>query len=312
MVRPWRGSRVFVLFFLALSTATIARAEEKPLAKGPERTQFLRIIRDEKEKPLAMETAIVRYVPADKAKPGPVVDLIAAVHVGEKSYYEQLNKEFENYDAMLYELVAPTGTKVSKKAADNRSAVSSLQVWMKGALALEFQLEQVDYHAKNFVHADMTPEQFSRSMRDKKEDPLTLFLKLMQASMAQQAQQKEPVNNTLLLAALFDKKNGPLVLKRIMADQLDSADTLLEALNGPAGSTLITERNKVALKVLGQQFAAGKKRFAIFYGTGHMPDMEKRLLDQFALQRGETRWLQAWDLKPSLKPAAKPQAEKAG
>ena len=45
-----------------------------------------------------------------------VVDLIGAVHVGEKAYYEALNKQFEDYDAVLYELVAPEGTRVPKGA----------------------------------------------------------------------------------------------------------------------------------------------------------------------------------------------------
>ena len=37
----------------------------------------------------------------------PTVDLVAAVHIAEKSYYEQLNREFEGYDAVLYELGGP-------------------------------------------------------------------------------------------------------------------------------------------------------------------------------------------------------------
>ena len=49
-----------------------------------------------------------------KSASGFVVDLIGAVHVGEKSYYEALDKQFEDYDAVLYELVAPEGTRVPK------------------------------------------------------------------------------------------------------------------------------------------------------------------------------------------------------
>ena len=37
------------------------------------------------------------------------IDLIGAVHIGEKAYYDKLNKEFEQYDVLLYELVAPEG-----------------------------------------------------------------------------------------------------------------------------------------------------------------------------------------------------------
>ncbi len=48
-------------------------------------------------------------------------------------------------------------------------------------------------------------------------------------------------------------------------------------LEGPKGSTLIGERNKRALDVLKKQIASGKKKIAVFYGAGHMVDMEKRL-----------------------------------
>lgn len=309
MPMPRVGSLFCLLILVALSHGVTARAEEKPADKKAEKTEFLRVTRDEKNKPLAMQTAIVRYVPADPAKPGPIVDLIAAVHIGEKGYFEQLNQEFQNYDAMLYELVAPKGTRVPKNGKGAKGVVSGLQIWMKDTLKLEFQLEQVDYQAANFVHADMSPDEFSRSMQDKKESPLTLFLRLMQASMAQQSQQQAQVDSTLMLAALFDKKDGPLVLKRIMADQLDNGDVLLEALNGPEGSTIITERNKTALKVLDEQIAAGKKKLAIYYGTGHMNDMEQRLLAQWPLKRIETRWLTAWDLRAPAKPT-EPQSEK--
>src|SRR5262245_47577039 len=131
-----RGSLFALGFLFAAAFCGPVRAEEKPAesAAKPEKTQFLRIVRDEKKQPLAMETAIVRYAPADEKQPGPIVDLIAAVHVGEKAYYEQLNKEFANYDALLYELIAPKGTKVPKNAGASGSPVSALQIWMKNTL----------------------------------------------------------------------------------------------------------------------------------------------------------------------------------
>ena len=77
-------------------------------------SRFIRIRRDDAKKPLAMETAIVRYVPADKSQPQVEVDLIGAIHIADKSYYEELNKRFASYDVLLYELVAPEGTRIPK------------------------------------------------------------------------------------------------------------------------------------------------------------------------------------------------------
>ena len=77
-------------------------------------------------------------------------------------------------------------------------------------------------------------------------------------------------------------------------------------MSGPTGSTIITERNKRAFEVLGEQLKAGKKNVAVFYGAGHLPDMEKRLLGDFAMKRHSERWLTAWALE---KPAAKQPAD---
>ena len=77
--------------------------------------------------------------------------------------------------------------------------------------------------------------------------------------------------------------------------------------SGPEGSTLITERNKVALKKLGEQIAGGKKKIAIFYGAGHMGDIEKHLLADFHLHRSQEQWLTAW--KIDKVPATPPRRE---
>ena len=286
---------------LLVWTAESARAEEPSKA-----ARFVRVSFDEKGiTPQYMETAIARYVPKGKTDSDVYVDLIGAVHVGDKAYYDQLNKEFENYDAMLFELVAPKGTRIPKGTKDKGtgSAVSKLQIMLKQALALEFQLEQIDYEKSNFVHADMTPEQFSQSMKDKNEDAMTMFLRLMQASAKMQAENKNPPSDLVLMAALFDRQRGPAILKRIFADQLANADVLLEALNGPQGSTIITERNRVALDTLEDEMEAGKKKLALFYGAAHLPDMEKRLLDRFKMERSSIRWVRAWDL--TVPPASK-------
>ena len=49
----------------------------------------------------SFQTAIIHLHKDDLA-----VDLVGAVHVGDKAYYQELNKLFKNYDAVLFELVA--------------------------------------------------------------------------------------------------------------------------------------------------------------------------------------------------------------
>jgi hypothetical protein len=92
-------------------------------------------------------------------------------------------------------------------------------------------------------------------------------------------------------------RNRSLALKRLMAEQFQDMEGSLTAIEGPKGSALISDRNKVALGVLRKQIAAGKKKIAIFYGAAHMPDFDRQLRDQFGLVPVATRWLVAWDLK---------------
>lgn len=254
--------------------------------------QFLRLVRAG-ESPRALETAIVRYVPMDCGQQGPTVDLVAAVHVGEKSYYAQLNREFAQYDAVLYELVAPPESKVPQ-AGPSDNPVSALQNLMKTMLALEFQLDRIDYGAANMVHADMSPEQFTRTMNQRGESIFSLFLRMMGYAMTQQKGGSKTSDLDLLMALL--DKNRALALKRVMAEQFEDMDGSLAALDGPKGSTIVSERNKVALGVLRKELAGGKQKIAIFYGAGHMADLQRRLRDDFGLVPISTRWLVAWNL----------------
>ncbi len=270
------------------------------------RHKYIRITRDASDRPLSLQTSIVQFGPASKSAEQLQVDLIGAVHVGEKSYYETLNKLFEQYDVVLYELVAPEGTRVPKGGRPSGHPVAMLQTGLKEMLALEHQLEQIDYSKTNLLHADMSPEDFAKSMEDRDESFFSMFARMWGQALAQQASQKSGTSDFDVLTALFSKDRSHN-LKRVMAEQFENIEGVMQALEGPEGSTIITERNKVALSKLTDQIAAGKKKIAIFYGAGHLGDMEQRLNDSYQLQRVDETWLDAWFLSPSSDaPAAKP------
>jgi len=275
-------------------TADEAEKSQPPPTSG----KFVRLARDSRQKPTALEVAITRFVPKDPDRKGVYVDLVGAVHIGEKSYYAQLNREFKNYDVVLYELVAPEGTRIPKggRKGGSSNPLSMIQKGMKDLLALEFQLDQIDYTRANLVHADMSPEQFARSMKDRGESVTAILMRMLGYAIAKQGEGAGGLDEAQLLMALFDKDRA-LALKRIMAEQFQEMEGMTLALEGPKGSTLISERNKAALAVLRKQIDAGKRRIAIFYGAGHMPDFQKRLEADFQLTPTDTRWLVAWNLK---------------
>ena len=224
------------------------------------------------------------------------VDLVGAVHIADKSYYDRLNAMFRKYDAVLYELVAPPGTRIPKGGGSSRAfSVSYVQDGMTRMLGLAFQLNCIDYTCENLVHADLSPREFADTMRARGESFSQIFFRMMGQSMAQQMQDPVGSSDWKVISALV-ANDRQRQLKRVMAEQFAEMDGAMVVFSGPNGSTLISERNKKALSILEDQLALGRKRIAIFYGAGHMADMEDRLQDHFRMEMSGKSWLRAWDL----------------
>jgi hypothetical protein len=295
--------RWLLLVIVAVWAAGVSPALSDEPEAGEPGSKWVRVLRDDDGNVTAMQTAIVRYVPAD-AKPAEgqptYVDLVGAIHIGDQPYYEGLNKEFEQYDALLFELVAPEGQEVPT-GEERRSGhpIGAMQNGMKNMLGLEHQLQGIDYTKPNFVHADMSPEEFNKAMKERGESFMQIFFHLMGQSIAQQSRmQAEGKSTDLSLLLAFFAKDRDLRLKQILAEQFEDTETMLVGLSGPDGSTLITGRNIVALNVLKSEIAAGKKKLGIFYGAGHLSDMDTRLKNNFKLKPVEVRWMTAWNLQP--------------
>lgn len=283
----------------------LVRAEEpRRLPQGAAEPEFLRLSRDQAGEPLALETAVVRYTAA-ATRPGdqPIaVDLVAAVHVGSREYFATLNHLFRTYDAVLYELVAPPNARVPQPGGRPSGAIGTAQKGMTRLLGLEFQLDRIDYRAPNFVHADLSPQQFDAAMQKRGESWWTMFGKLMRESMARaEAQGPETDRQSDLsfgdLFGLLFGSDRELRLRRILAEQFSDMDVLTSAFGGEDGSSLITDRNAAALTVLRTQLRQGGRSLAIFYGAAHMDDFDRRLRADFAMAPQETAWLEAWDLR---------------
>jgi len=296
--------RQVVLWLLLLALPALARP-----------TTFIRTAKDAEGKPASLQVSISRY-----AGPGYTVDLVAAVHVGEKSYYRALNQAFKNYDAVLFELIADPEVAEERKEAyragqpsgfygrDSSNPLAAMQTMLCDLLTLQYQLELVEYGAPNFVHADLTPAEFAKSWKDKGESVNSLLVKLFQLSLEEPELADNPALDELSLLGILTR--GPtarerILLRQVFAVSFEHLDRFNEILNGKNGSTIVSARNDRALKVLAQQVKKGKKRLAIFYGAAHLPDMEKKLVAKGKHKLKSQRWLVAWDLRLPAKKKAK-------
>jgi hypothetical protein len=278
-------------------------AKKKPELKKTTAPQFLRLQRDEKKQPLALETSIVRYVPAS-GDGNLTVDLVAAVHIGDRDYYKKLNKQFQQYDVVLYELVAAPGTRIPKGGKRDLDPLGLIMQVTKSVLELELQTERIDYTKKNFVHADLSPNQMAEAIRKRGDDGLTLFLgvtadMLRQQNLREANKPKSPDRNEEefdILSLLLDPE-GPVKIKRRLAQQFEDLQSPTSGLGQTLSTILVADRNEAALKVFQKELAKGKKKIAIFYGAAHMPDFDKRLRTDFGLKLKSEQWLTAWDLE---------------
>jgi hypothetical protein len=121
---------------------------------------------------------------------------------------------------------------------------------------------------------------------------------------AAQAGRANAPSDADLLMALF-APDRPMRLKRILASQFEDLEGQMTILEGPNGSTLISQRNKRALEVLRRQQERGHSKIGVFYGAGHMSDLAERLEKDFQLQYSSSRWLTAWNLTAKPKGAAR-------
>jgi len=307
----------FVVLFLLASTL---QAE----------TKFLRITKTEDKKIQSLDTAIVRYkgvynptakekeidlvseaeakeeakkedkkeeaIKKESKKQEIVIDLVGVIHIGDKSYYEKLNKQFKNYDVVLYEMVAPPGTKPTGTRSDNPLAM--FQKMIQNALGLEHQLEVIDYKKKNFVHADLSIGKMIEVAKKRGEDKYTFGLGIVRDLLLSmnkqklQKQQKQAIPDIDPIALLMGSKKEGKKLKLVFAQTLESK--IDAGLGKTVENSLIGDRNAACIAELHKQIKGGKKKIAIFYGAAHMPDFERRLLVDFGLKKSGRAWVTAW------------------
>lgn len=278
----------------ALPQAEASAEQPDASAKPDSDNPYLRISRLDDGRPKALETAIVTFqgVPGSRYQDRQV-DLVGVVHIGQLEYYQQLDELLAQYDVVLYELVAPDGTRIRPQdLQQRRSLIASMQTGMKDMLNLEYQLEHINYLAENFRHADMTPEEFAEDMASRGDGLVKMLARMMGASMASQGSS----DLSLLLALVSDRR--AMMLKQSLAKQLLDVDIALAGMDDASGeNTLIRGRNRKAMRVLAEELDAGKQRVAVFYGAGHLQDMAQRLEEDFQMRTTGSKWLAAWDLQ---------------
>lgn len=261
---------------------------------GESSTTFARVATDEQDEPRALQLAIATYVPQQGDRIVSV-DLVSAIHIGDSSYYAELNERFQHYDALLYELVAPEEAVASNRLAKRKGFISNTQIGMTKLLGLSFQLDEINYDQANFVHADLSPTELRQSMDDRGESLYVYFWRIFFASLDDYASDPLGLKDWQMLSAILSADQDD-AFKTMIAYEMTNLDQVRDILGEDSSSAVIGARNQRAVDVLKRELDSGTRRIGIFYGVAHMPDLEERLLDQLGLAYDRTTWVDAWQL----------------
>lgn len=260
---------------------------------------FIRV--DEDDSAARLQTAVTRY-----EKDGAKVDLIGAIHIADKAYFENLTERFVQYDALLFEMIGgekfadmkemPAEAAVPAEKQQNLAGIHQIYNMVSRFLKLSGQVESIDYTAENFVHADLTIDEFTEMQAQRGESVLGFAMK---AGKPDPDAPNQPDPAKLLRAMLSGNSD---LMKLEIVHTLGRGDDQIAAFAGE--SVIISDRNERCLHVMNRELAAGRRNLGIFYGAAHFPDMEKRLLE-LGFKRTDREWLTAWDIpKAAPKPAA--------
>ncbi|KAG6718654.1 hypothetical protein I3842_04G162500 [Carya illinoinensis] len=206
-----------------------------------------------------------------------------------------------------------------------------IQRQMARVLMLDFQLDCLDYQAENWYHADLDYETFKLLQLEKGENFFTFARDMTLKSTKALVQPASipgdldpwrskllwasrvlpmPLVGLLIIGSVCDVGNQAsefpelealsrldfgAAMKVFLAKRLTSEFTQVTT-DVEESSVIIGERNRAAVEALGRAIDEGHNRIAILYGGGHMPDLGRRLREEFDLFPSRVQWITAWSI----------------
>jgi hypothetical protein len=277
-----------------------------------------------------LQVAVRKLVPTNGV--GPVIWLTGVSHIGETNYYAQLQKHLDAQALVLFEGIhaarkgAATNAVAAEKSAASSPSVAkkeseaaepamkpgertSLQQDLAVSLGLIFQLEAIDYTRGNFKNSDLSVQEL-RELMDKDDEPA--------APDSPKEKRKNEAFEQLLKAMDGNSMLGTMLkagFKFVGSNpklQATAKLALIEALGSIRGDisrmkslpeemqrlmeVLIHTRNDAVLRDMRVELkrATPPGSISIFYGAGHMDDLERRVRREFGYRPENDLWLPAF------------------
>ena len=314
-----------ILLALALagcSTQTPHSALRTPQSSSPPPAPTTRIARPDTNT-VQLQIVLRKFLPPHHR--GPAIWLAGTMHVGEPQYYREVQKFLDAQTVVLFEGVNADShprhvsgpRRIAVRPAPRETGTNagySMQSSLAESLGLVFQLDAINYDRPNFLNSDLSVLQIQRLMAgEPKAAPAVpgqpsrsnasfdALLQIMDGSsflgslvkMGMQFIGSNPklqaMTKLTLIEAIGRLQGDFTTLRNMPPDLKQLLQVLIEARNQQVISDLKTE-----LKIIPRSGS-----IAVFYCTGHMEDMEKRLTSELHYRPADEIWLTSFsvDLK---------------
>lgn len=229
----------------------------------------------------SFEVASKTFVPVNGV--GPKITLLGAVHIGEKSYYEQLQRRLDRADIVLFEHIGLPEEKVEVDAKcphfndDGGGHTESAQ-----ELKLETQTQNIR-HGRHFVHADIGLSELYDLLNVAPGRPICERLSRVPSKNTNEKEKNKLIETDVKRSAVA------LALVKSLGHEREYADE--------TEKIILFHRNKAVIKRLCERLPGFKasQEIMIFYGAAHMPDIENSL-EEMGYMLDNSEWLAAFSL----------------
>ena len=305
------------LCLLLTGCATPTPGERKP-ALSPE--PYVRVANTDSNL-VQLQIAVRKFVPI--RGPGPAIWLTAVAHIGEAGYYAALQQHLDTQTLVLFEGISasahrPAEMTIPRTSGTNTASGSSpaarppaeeiggLQSSLAASLGLVFQLTAIDYERPNFHNCDLSIPELRQLLAQGESNSGSTgagenfegVLSLMQGGSFFDSVLQ--VGLRFLGASPKLRALGRLALIDVIGE-IQGDFSHLHALPPDMSQlleVLLERRNQKVVSELKADLPQLSKResIAVFYGTGHMPDLEKRLREQLRYHPAAERWFTAFSV----------------
>jgi hypothetical protein len=255
---------------------------------------------------LELQIAARRFVPSHGK--GPAIWLTGVSHIGSTNYFAALQRHLNAQTLVLFEGVGDHSQDFKNHSAeiaatnDPAKTGSGLQSSLATSLGLVFQLDTIDYDRPNFRHSDLSIREIRELLAEPRgsgggdaADDFDNLLSMMQGDsfmnvvmqfglgILASSPKLQAMSKVTLIELITEMGGDPSRLGAISPELKQLLDVLIARRN-----QRVVDDLKKALKEVGR-----KGSVSVFYGTGHMPEMETRLRKELHYRPVEDVWFSA-------------------